>query len=110
MNQTNYMQNLFQDLRYGFRIITKNPMFALITVLTLGVGIGANTAIFSLVNQILLQPLPYPHQEQLVGLTEYYPKGALAILREQSKTMDVAAVWPGEEFNLAEPGHPPVRL
>jgi predicted permease len=110
MNQADYIQNLFQDLRYGFRIIIKNPAFALVIVLTLGVGIGVNTAIFSLVNQILLQPLPYPHQEQLVGLTEYYPKGALPILREQCKTMDIAAVWPGEEFNLAEPGHPPVRL
>jgi predicted permease len=110
MGQINYFQNTMQDLRYALRMIAKNPSFTLVVMVTLGLGIGANTAIFSLVNGILLRPLPYREPDYLVRVTEYYPKGAVVILQENLKSVDVAAMWPGEEFNLAHSGQRPVRL
>jgi len=109
MRRVNYLENLAQDLRYGFRIIIKKPGIAAVAMVTLALGVGANTAIFSLVNGILFRPLPYPEPDRLVRLTEYYPKGAYVFLRDHSQTMRVTA-GAGGDFNLLRPGLSPVRL
>jgi predicted permease len=68
------IETLWQDIRYGVRLLRKNPIFALIAILTLGVGIGANTAIFSLTYHVLLQLLPVPQPQELVILRSPGPK------------------------------------
>jgi putative ABC transport system permease protein len=69
------METLWQDLRYGARVLIKKPGFALIAVITLALGIGANTAIFSVINSVLIKALPYPNAEQLMRVWETRPNG-----------------------------------
>jgi len=103
------MNALFQDLRFALRQLRKSAGFTAVAVITLALGIGANTAIFSLVSGILLAPLPYSNPDQLVSVTGTYPRGGLVAMREQVHTMEVGAYAEGHDFNLTGLGEP-VRL
>jgi len=100
MRRWPWLEELVEDARYGLRRMRKTPGFTAIAVLTLALGIGANTAIFSLVNGILLASLPYPNPERLVSITGSYPKGAFVAIRQQVRSMDVGGYVEGQELNL----------
>ena len=82
---------LMQDIRYALRQLNRSRGFAVVAILTLALGIGANTAIFSVIDSILLEPLPFPHQDRLMQLaagTDYYnyPKGWIREYQRRSRT------------------------
>jgi predicted permease len=97
---------MINDLKFAFRQLRKSPGFTLTAVLTLALGIGANTAIFSLVDSIMLRPLPYPHQDQLMriesGDVSPFPKGWIRALGEHSDSFAaVSGFGPDAESNVA---------
>jgi predicted permease len=103
------VETVVRDIRYALRVLRRNPGFTLAAVVTLALGIGANTAIFSLVDAILLRPLPYADPDRLVSVTGTYPRGGFASMRREIQTMEVAAYAEGQSVNLTGSGDP-VRL
>src|SRR5438034_4763439 len=108
---------MINDLRYAIRMLVKNPGFTAVAVITLALGIGANTAIFSLVNAVLLRPLPYQDPERLVKMRELDKYSGVAGAsapdlvdwREQSQSFVQMAAFEWRDFNLAD-GYEPLRL
>lgn len=102
------MTTLSQDLRYALRSFRKSPGFAAIAVLTLALGISANTALFSVINGVLLNPLPFPHSEQLVGVYGKAPgfdRGPMSYLnfldwQRETKTFSSMAIYRGQDYNF----------
>jgi putative ABC transport system permease protein len=113
------MDRLSQDLRHAFRMLLKTPVFTAVVIFTLAIGIGANTAMFSIVNGVLLQRLPFRDADRIVDINEVErrdPTGGGAIApatfldwRRLSSTIEVMSVYQQRTFNVATTNGEPVR-
>jgi putative ABC transport system permease protein len=107
------MKTLRQNARYSIRLLRKNPGFTLIAAITLALGIGANTAIFSVIYAVLLAPMPYPNPDQLVMVWSKIQGGRNSVAagdfldwKQQNKTFEDVSAWTGATFNFATPEQP----
>jgi predicted permease len=109
---------MLQDLRYGLRMLLKNPGFTAVAVLTLALGIGANTAMFSLLNTYLFRALPYADSDRLVRIFRTSPhsqnwphsQGNFFDQHDKNEVFELMAAYNSIRPNLADPGEPPERL
>src|SRR5262249_17727784 len=109
----NTLGGLWRNLRYGVRMLVKAPNFPLIAVLTLGLGIGSTTAIFSVVYATLFEPMPYPKPDQLMMVWSKYPEGRGSVSvgdylewKRRSKSFQYLEAWNGGSFNVATAERP----
>src|SRR4029077_17775500 len=107
------MKTLRQNARYSIRMLRKNPGFTLIAAVTLALGIGANTAIFSVIYAVLLAPMPYPNPEQLVMVWSKVQGGNNVVSaadyldwKNQNKAFQDVNAWSGANFNFATAAQP----
>jgi putative ABC transport system permease protein len=110
------METFWQDIRYGVRMLRKSPSFSIVATIALALGIGANTAIFSVVNAVLLRPLPFPNSEQLMAVWESdQTRGVLRgsysypnffDLRDQNHSFDQVASYHQSDFIMTGRGEP----
>ncbi|MDE3136847.1 MAG: ABC transporter permease, partial [Acidobacteriota bacterium] len=111
-----WLETFFQDLRHGLRMLRHYPGFSLVAILTLALGIGANTAIFSVVNAVLLNPLPYHQADHLVIVQEKIsklsdqaiplPAPDVITFQQQNNVFTAAAAFQNEDFDLTGAGRP----
>ena len=108
------LESLLQDIRYGLRTLIKTPGFAVVAILTLALGIGANTAVFSVVNGVLLNPLPFRDADRLVVLfqeTQNFPEGSISYpnfldWQRNNQSFEAMAAYRGNGFSITGAGEP----
>src|ERR1700719_3599650 len=114
--EVGHMAMLIDQLRQVLRRLSRAPMFTAITLLTLAIGVGANTVIFSVIEGVLLKPLPYPHAEQLIGVWHKAPginipelnmsPSNYFIYREQGRTFQDIGLYQGDSVSVTGVGEP----
>src|SRR5918998_6061107 len=118
-----FLETLWQDLRYGMRVLVKSPVFTTVAVVSLALGIGANTASFSVVNGLLFRPLPYPDSQRIAHVWHTPPQESFPGMdrfsaspanyldwKSQSDSFEQMAAYQGSGFSLSAGGGDPVPI